>query len=287
MVDWNLRDMPVFMKSGTIPKHNKRLHTQPGLEIGISHEGRAAMVVGKEVYMQAKRHLIIVPGQVPHQLFPDTSTTYRRTVICLDDAGIKEAVSGALARDLDMEDLLTDKPCQLQLDVESYIKLDMLSKQIKQEMKERREGWKTVVLAHTSVLIVLVGRIVQAHKKRLDRERKQKTASPDHVRLCTDYIAKHLHEPLPLQKMATMFSISPEHLTRLFRKEKGVTFYQYALSARIEESKRLLREQPELGITEIAYILGFSSSPQFNRVFKSIVRQTPTVYRAEASRTSQ
>jgi AraC-like DNA-binding protein len=263
-------------------KHNRKLHTQPGLEIGISHEGRAAMVVGKDIYMQAKRHLIVVPGQIPHQLFPDSSAIYKRTVICLDDAGLKETVSGMMAQDLDLKELISGQPCHLQLDMESYIYFDMLAKQINMEMKERREGWRSVVLANTSVLAVMLKRIVQAHKEKTERELRLKIEAPDHVRQCSDYIAKHLHEQLSLQKMARLFSISPEHLTRLFRKEKGVSFYQYVLHARVEESKRLLREQPDLTVSEIAYNLGFSSSSQYNRVFKSIVKITPTAFRQDA-----
>jgi AraC-like DNA-binding protein len=48
---------------------------------------------------------------------------------------------------------------------------------------------------------------------------------------------------------------------------------------RIESAKNLLLN-PNLRISEIAYQVGFQSLTHFNRVFKKIVGQAPTEYRA-------
>jgi AraC-like DNA-binding protein len=46
----------------------------------------------------------------------------------------------------------------------------------------------------------------------------------------------------------------------------------------VEKAKNLLLN-PNLRISEIAYEVGFQSLTHFNRVFKKIVRQSPTEYR--------
>jgi AraC-like DNA-binding protein len=49
---------------------------------------------------------------------------------------------------------------------------------------------------------------------------------------------------------------------------------------RVEKAKNLLLN-PNLRISEIAYEVGFQSLTHFNRVFKRVVGQSPTDYRAE------
>ena len=49
---------------------------------------------------------------------------------------------------------------------------------------------------------------------------------------------------------------------------------------RIEKAKNLLLN-PNLRISEIAYEVGFQSLTHFNRVFKKLVGQSPTDYRAQ------
>jgi AraC-like DNA-binding protein len=48
---------------------------------------------------------------------------------------------------------------------------------------------------------------------------------------------------------------------------------------RILESKRKLKQQPNLSLTEIAYSLGFTSSTQFGKTFKSFIGETPSEFR--------
>jgi AraC-like DNA-binding protein len=50
--------------------------------------------------------------------------------------------------------------------------------------------------------------------------------------------------------------------------------------ARIEKAKNLLLNQ-NLRVSEIAYEVGFQSLTHFNRVFKKVIGQAPTEYRAQ------
>jgi len=49
---------------------------------------------------------------------------------------------------------------------------------------------------------------------------------------------------------------------------------------RIEKSKNLLLN-PNLRVSEIAFEVGFQSLTHFNRVFKKLLGQSPTDYRAQ------
>lgn len=56
----------------------------------------------------------------------------------------------------------------------------------------------------------------------------------------------------------------------------------YINRVRINEAKRLLLSSPNLNINEIAYKVGFNSSANFNRVFKSLTSKNPSEFIQEA-----
>ncbi|NDA68040.1 MAG: AraC family transcriptional regulator, partial [Verrucomicrobia bacterium] len=64
----------------------------------------------------------------------------------------------------------------------------------------------------------------------------------------------------------------------MFKKSTGINFTDYLSRIRIEKAKNLLLN-PNLRISEIAYEVGFQSLTHFNRIFKKLAGQSPTLYR--------
>ena len=70
------------------------------------------------------------------------------------------------------------------------------------------------------------------------------------------------------------------YFCKMFKKITGINFTDYVSRVRIEKSKNLLLN-PNLRVSEIAFEVGFQSLTHFNRVFKKILGQSPTEYRAQ------
>lgn len=79
-----------------------------------------------------------------------------------------------------------------------------------------------------------------------------------------------------LEDLRVVLPLNRSYLSGLINAEYGCNFYQYVTRHRIEEAKRLLKEQPELKIQEVAEQCGFSSSTMFGRVFARETGFTPT-----------
>ncbi|MCD8337220.1 MAG: AraC family transcriptional regulator [Lachnospiraceae bacterium] len=94
------------------------------------------------------------------------------------------------------------------------------------------------------------------------------------------YIAEHLTEELSREELAKMVYVSPDHLTRLFKKETGLPLNEYIISKRIQLAKQLLSET-DLTIVEITEKAGFSYSSYFVKIFKKKTGMTPQQYRDE------
>lgn len=270
-----LHERPVFTREDHLNAHRK-LHVQPGFEIDICHHGRAIVVIGDQTFVQSPDCLFVIPGHVPHQIYPDLSRPYKRTVICFDDRALRTQFAFGGANALDFAWVTDARQYRLQPENGLFARIKALSGQMCEEARNRASGWEAMALSHLLGISVLLNRWME----RRDGERPDERENPHYIARCCDYIATHLHEDLSLPTVSKLFSISPEQLIRSFRREKGMTFYQYVLLQRVLAGKKLLCASPELSVTEIAFTLGFRSSSQFNRAFRTIAGLAPTAYRA-------
>lgn len=92
------------------------------------------------------------------------------------------------------------------------------------------------------------------------------------------YIDNHYQENISLNVVADHFYISPEHLSREFSKQIGITFTQYLKEKRLHETTYSLLFT-NLSMEYIAYTHGFSTYNNFNRQFKNQFQLTPKQYR--------
>ena len=72
------------------------------------------------------------------------------------------------------------------------------------------------------------------------------------------------------------------HFCKVFHKSTGLKFTDYVARVRLADPRNRLLN-PNLGISEIAYDVGFQSLTQFNRTFKRVFGQSPTEFRARVS----
>ena len=105
-------------------------------------------------------------------------------------------------------------------------------------------------------------------------------AEPPIIVKAKEYIREHHTEDLSLGQVSAAVHTSVFYFCKLFRRVTGTTFTEFVSRTRIEKAKNLLLN-PNLRISEIAYAVGFQSLTHFNRVFKNVVGESPTEYRAK------
>jgi AraC-like DNA-binding protein/ligand-binding sensor protein len=105
-------------------------------------------------------------------------------------------------------------------------------------------------------------------------------AEPPVITKAKEYILEHQTENLRLGHVAKACNTSTFYFCKMFKKITGINFTDYLSRVRIEKSKNLLLN-PNLRVSEIAFEVGFQSLTHFNRVFKKILGQSPTEYRAQ------
>lgn len=84
-----------------------------------------------------------------------------------------------------------------------------------------------------------------------------------------------------LEQVADVFGYNYAYLSRMFKKMAGMPMNKYITEKKIELSKNIMREQPEMMLEEVCQLCGYNDYRYFSRVFKTQTGITPSEYRAK------
>lgn len=91
------------------------------------------------------------------------------------------------------------------------------------------------------------------------------------------YVRNHLDE-VSRGQLAEAFYLSPNYLSKLFRKETGESLSEFIQQERMRKAKRLLK-QGRMSISQIAAETGYPSFAHFSKQFRKFVGMSPNEYR--------
>lgn len=153
---------------------------------------------------------------------------------------------------------------------------DVLScmQSVLQEMQECKPEYQTACLAYIDIILVHLMRNASVSVT-------QASARFPANRQCAavrQYIDRHYKENLTLDHLAETVSINKYYMAHAFKREYGVSPINYLIHCRIREGKQLLAET-DLSLSQIATVLGFSSSSYFSQSFRKAEGISPTEYR--------
>lgn len=93
-------------------------------------------------------------------------------------------------------------------------------------------------------------------------------------------IREHLHKPFDLATLAERLSVSPSHLSHLFKQHANTTAGAYYLSLKMDQAKAMLCDGHR-SLKQIADDLGYTSIHHFTRRFTAIVGMPPGEFRKQ------
>lgn len=93
-----------------------------------------------------------------------------------------------------------------------------------------------------------------------------------------EYLNNNYHRNISLKDCAEQLHISPNYLSRLFKKYTRVSFITYLNELRIKRALELLRDT-ELSIKEVAHKVGYNNLNYFYKNFKAFTGVTPKIFK--------
>lgn len=92
------------------------------------------------------------------------------------------------------------------------------------------------------------------------------------------YLIMNYQKNITSDTLAYKFGFVQSYISRIFKRQKGVSPNEFLTRYRIEIAKRHLREQPDMKIRELAPLVGIKDSYYFSKIFKKETGMWPTEY---------
>lgn len=112
----------------------------------------------------------------------------------------------------------------------------------------------------------------------MERENTEREEKQDAAEVICRYIDSHMDEEISRNTLAGLVFMSPDHMTRVFKKAKGVTISDYILDKKMEHAAKLL-VHTNFSVSYIASDVGYSNISHFSGAFKKKYDITPSEYR--------
>ena len=102
----------------------------------------------------------------------------------------------------------------------------------------------------------------------------------DSINKVIHYIEEHYQTDISLNELAALLNVNRFYFCRFFKDVTGSTPIEYLNNFRTHQAVSLMREQPGYTITQVATLVGYNDSSYFARVFKTVMGESPSVYKA-------
>ena len=222
------------------------------------------------------------------QKLAETAREEAQTVTCphgLTDTAVPVRLGDRLVGFLQTGQVFRKKPSEAQFERSAKMLQEAGITADREQLREAYFGSKTVTAQqHASVvkLLTIFAQHLSMVSNRIFVE--QQNSELPVITRAKEFIQQNQAEDLSLGQVAKAVNTSTFYFCKLFKKTTGLNFTDYVSRVRIEKAKNLLLN-PNLRVSEIAYEVGFQSLTHFNRVFKKIIGESPSDYRAQVRTT--
>ena len=237
-------------------------HTHDCAEMFYVVGGQGNFVVGKETFPVTQGDLVVVNPLVEH-----TETSFQAQPLEYIVLGV-DGLELSLLENGDRQFYINHFQ-HTNGQIKSYLQ-NML-----QEIEHRAPGYEAICQDLLDILMIHLMRSSN-YSARLIPTANHASKDSATVRR---YIDNHFKEPITLDMLATLVHINKYHMAHNFTRDYGISPINYLLNLRLQESRSLL-QSTNYSMSQIAHIVGFSSSSYFSQIFRKTMGISPSDYRA-------
>jgi AraC-like DNA-binding protein len=106
----------------------------------------------------------------------------------------------------------------------------------------------------------------------------------DRINVVFNYVKDHFQEPISVDEISSLVSMTTPSFCRYFKKISNKTFTEFVNEYRLVHASKLLAEKP-ISINEVCYESGFNNFSHFSKSFKQYTGKSASQYRQEHTTT--
>lgn len=156
--------------------------------------------------------------------------------------------------------------------------MEMISERLAAEFDALSSDYELIVQSSLIDLLVVVCRAAKENGTPIfTPEQAGRTKKLLRLESARQFIRDNFNRDIRIEEISEYACLSTFHFVRVFKDAFGITPKRYQLQLRLREAKRLLLTT-DMGVSEIAYFLGYSSPEYFSRTFSSKVGVPPGAF---------
>lgn len=264
--------------AGKYTEHRREnIHSHEFFELSYIYDGRGIHINsnGERQYVKENDFIIISP-EIDHCMIspPDGRIKVYNLLICAETLSyIAKRLSQTNIGNTELVKFLTHtEPFCFILHDSAGIMQQLLESAVYEYSKN--ELGSDIILENTAVnLFIMTARIYEKHLKG-----DEHTTVHSITDIITRYVRANYSSELSLRQLANLVHISPEYLSRLFKKVTGKRLYDFITETRINKACYYLCSTTDT-IDSIAMRCGYDSIACFRRAFKSLNNMSASEYR--------
>lgn len=238
-------------------------HFHEAHELYYLAKGSSRYFIDNEIYMLNAGDMIFVPKGAFHKTNIEHNKDAERIILVFNDDFAGEDYAEYL-KQMSENKHIRFAPAEL-----SGIE-DILYK-IEYESKHKMADYTRLQRLYLRELLIHI------HRHRIREDKSASGASFAFIDSIIKYISENVDADLSLSALSKKYSVSPNHLSKQFKKVSGLLLSEYINISRVSAAEKLL-EGSDDPITVVATKCGFNDSNYFAAVFKRYKGITPKKY---------
>ncbi len=249
-----------------------KLHQHEELQLSLIIEGKGTLIVGDTVNYYKPGDVIILGSNLPHVFKSDLNTSKKSHMITLFFHK-----NGFGKQFFELEELKELQPF-FKKSAQGF-KVTTSKKRINTLFLDLENASK---LTRFIILLEILKLASKASYKNLSSFIYEKAYSDNEGKRMQDvfdFTITHFDGDITLESIAEVANMSKNAFCKYFKKRTNKTYFRFLNELRVEHACKLLIEEKDMAIAEIAFKSGFKNISNFNRQFKIIKKINPGEYR--------
>jgi AraC-like DNA-binding protein len=246
-------------------------HYHPEFELVYVEAIAGIRHVGKNISSFVESDLVLIGSNVPHLNFDyGLQTEYKQIVVQFKE----DFLPHLIAPTAEFGDIRA-------LFEKAYLGLSFYGKtkeQVVAKLKEMQSKNNFNSLLELFEILNIMAGSSEMHQLNTE-DTRIKIFMNDKIRMGTiyDYIHENYDKKPDVNDIASIVNLSTAAFCRYFKKQTNMTFTEFVNQYRITQAKTLLLK--DHNVSEVGYAVGFESMSYFNKLFKSLVGETPSSFK--------
>lgn len=251
-----------------------KLHQHEEIQLSFIAEGSGTLIIGDTISQYQKGDVLVIDGNLPHVFKSDVSTEQKSLMLTLFFTH-----DGFGSHFFELEELSETRSFFRK--IENGFRVTSHKIGLKQAFESLAGQSK---LERFTTFLSILKLLSKAKKESLSSYVYKKQYSVDEGKRMRDvmsYTMEHFHESISLDQISGIASMTKNAFCKYFKKRTNKTYVRFLNELRIEHACKVIRNQPELSISVVAFDCGFGNVSNFNRKFKGIKGMSPSQFRSQ------